>query len=229
MVLKFRKRKSAVLNHVMAKLGKRMGPFYTAKAAVEAAKLAGRELGLTEDELLKFMTRSRKITSGPLKDTVQVVVPVVLYELNGIHETDDFYWNDSFFNQSGFLPYKYTPKGATRSKRRFGYVNDVESDGIADSHGGGGAVTSASIAATATASLPRPIREYAQAAAAVGIVPLKAARSVPFKSSAGGISNGALRLGQRGAIACAAAAATVKIPRKPRVVIDLRGCATVNE
>ena len=155
---------------------------------------------------------------------VQVVVPVVLYELNGIHETNDFYWNDSFYNQPGFLRYKYTPKGATRSKRRFGYING----GIADSHGGG-AVTSAPIAATATASLPLPIREYAQAATAVGIVPLKAARSAPFKSSAGGISNGALRLGRCGTVACAAAAATVKIPRKPRVVIDLRGCATVNE
>ena len=33
--------------HVMAKLGGRMGPFYSARAAVEAAAQAGRRLGLT--------------------------------------------------------------------------------------------------------------------------------------------------------------------------------------
>ncbi len=49
----------------MAKLGSRSGPFYSAKAAVEAAKLAGRKLGLTENELLEYMTRLRKIQGGP--------------------------------------------------------------------------------------------------------------------------------------------------------------------
>ena len=53
----------------MAKLGGRMGPFYSARAAVDAAAQAGRRLGLREDGLLKYMTRQRKIRSGPLTGT----------------------------------------------------------------------------------------------------------------------------------------------------------------
>ena len=60
--------------HVMAKLGGRMGPFYSARAAVDAAAQAGRRLGLREDELLKYMTRQRKIRSGPLTGTVEEVL-----------------------------------------------------------------------------------------------------------------------------------------------------------
>ena len=85
-------------------------------------------------------------------------MPIVFYELNDIHKTSDFYWNGSFHNQSRFLPYRHTPDGATRSKRRLGHVNDVE---CADSRG---AVTSAPPAATAAASLPLPGRNLAQAA-----------------------------------------------------------------
>jgi hypothetical protein len=79
--------------HVMAKLGGRMGPFYSARAAVDAAAQAGRRLGLREDELLKYMTRQRKIRSGPLTGTVEeVIVPVVLYLHDDIHTKDDIYW-----------------------------------------------------------------------------------------------------------------------------------------
>ncbi len=41
---------------------------------------AGRKFGLTEGALLRFMTRMRKIRSGPLKGMKQeVMIPVVLY------------------------------------------------------------------------------------------------------------------------------------------------------
>jgi hypothetical protein len=60
-------RKTGVKDHVMAKLGGRIGPFSSARAAVEAAALAGRKLGLSADELLKYMTRMREIRSGPFR------------------------------------------------------------------------------------------------------------------------------------------------------------------
>ena len=63
------------------------------RAAVEAAKLAGRELGIPEDEYMTGQIR-HQIRSGPLnfKDTiVQVVKPVGMYELNGINKPDNFY------------------------------------------------------------------------------------------------------------------------------------------
>jgi len=102
--------------HVMAKLGGRMGPFYSARAAVDAAAQAGRRLGLREDELLKYMTRQRKIRSGPLTGTVEeVIVPDVLYLLDDIHTRDDIYWRECEHDQAGFLPYKHTPNGAAFS------------------------------------------------------------------------------------------------------------------
>ena len=62
-------RRAAGAQHhvVMATLAGRLGPFSSARAAVEAAALAKRKLGLSEDDLLKYMTRMRKIRSGPRK------------------------------------------------------------------------------------------------------------------------------------------------------------------
>jgi hypothetical protein len=85
-------RRAAGAQHhvVMATLAGRLGPFSSARAAVEAAALAKRKLGLSEDDLLKNMTRMRKIRSGPRKGaTEEVIVPVVLYLLDDIHARDD--------------------------------------------------------------------------------------------------------------------------------------------
>lgn len=120
-------RKACMKDHVMAKLGGRMGPFNSAREAVEAAAQAGRKLGLTEDELLRFMKRKRKIRSGPLKGMKQeVIIPVVLYLLDDIHIRDDIYWFECEHDQAGFLRYKHTPKRAVHSRRHFGYFNDEQ-------------------------------------------------------------------------------------------------------
>ena len=109
-------RKAGVQHHVMARLAGRLGPFSSARAAVEAAALAQRKLGLSEDDLLKYMTRMRKIQSGPLKGaTEEVIVPVVLYLLDDIHARDDIWWRKCEHDQAGFLPYKHTPNGAAFS------------------------------------------------------------------------------------------------------------------
>jgi hypothetical protein len=49
-------------------------------------------MGLSEDELLKYMTRMRKIRSSPSKRTEEeVIVSAVLYSLDNIHIRDDIY------------------------------------------------------------------------------------------------------------------------------------------
>ena len=50
-------RKAGVKDHVIARLGGRMGRFSSARAAVEAAAQVGRKLGVTGDELFQYMTR----------------------------------------------------------------------------------------------------------------------------------------------------------------------------
>jgi hypothetical protein len=110
-------RRAAGAQHhvVMATLAGRLGPFSSARAAVEAAALAKRKLGLSEDDLLKYMTRMRKIRSGPRKGaTEEVIVPVVLYLLDDIHARDDIWWRKCEHDQAGFLPYKHTPNAAAR-------------------------------------------------------------------------------------------------------------------
>ena len=85
-------------------------------------------MGLTEDELIKYMTRMRKIRSGPLKGTEEeVIVPVVLYLLDDIHTRDDIYWRECEHDQAGFLPYKHTPKGSACSQRHVSYLDDRHS------------------------------------------------------------------------------------------------------
>jgi hypothetical protein len=73
--------------------------FSSVSAAVEVAAgaevAAERKMGLSEDELLKYMTRMRKIRSSPSKGTEKrVIVPVVLYLLDDIHIRDDIYWHE---------------------------------------------------------------------------------------------------------------------------------------
>ena len=87
---------------------------------MEAAALAKRKLGLSEDDLLKYMTRMRKIRSGLRKGaTEEVIVPVVLYLLDDMHARDDIWWRKCEQEQAGFLPYKHTQNFAARRQRLF--------------------------------------------------------------------------------------------------------------
>ena len=69
-------RRTGVQHYVMAKLVGRLGPFSSEWAAMEA--LANRKLGLSEVDLLKYMTRMRRIRSGPLKGATEEVIVAVL-------------------------------------------------------------------------------------------------------------------------------------------------------
>lgn len=208
--------------HVMAKLGGRMGPFYSARAAVDAAAQAGRRLGLREDELLKYMTRQRKIRSGPLTGTVEeVIVPVVLYLLDDIHTRDDIYWRECVHDQAGFLPYKHTPKGSARSRRHFGYLDDRHHSsprGAASADGSRAAagISSAPRSAPAAAALSVPTVSVQAGAAAPGVGPRKTARGAPERRRSGsGVSRRRLGRSFVGSANACAAAASIKIPRKP--------------
>ena len=108
--------------NIMATLGRTLGPFGDARAAHEAADQAGLKLGLTVEELEVYMTRERKIPDGPRKGELETrVVPVALFELLDVHETHDFECSDGRCNQAGFLPHKYTPRGAHHLETRFRY------------------------------------------------------------------------------------------------------------
>ena len=219
-------RKAAgVQHHVMARLAGRLGPFSSARAAVEAAALAQRKLGLSEDDLLKYMTRMRKIRSGPLKGaTEEVIVPVVLYLLDDIHARDDIWWRKCEHDQAGFLPYKHTPNGAARRRRHFGYIDDnrlpvrsVVGPRAASSVDVCSALTVASTQCTAHMATAT-CQAGAAAAAAAGVAPHKALHGAPQHGVSRSGSHCRRRLGRRfvsDAFAHAAVAG-VKIPRKQR-------------
>ena len=105
----------------MATLAGRLGLFSNARAAVEAAALAKQKLGLSEVDLLKYMTRMRKIRSGPCKGaTEEVIVPIVLYLLDDIHAREDIWLRKCEHEQAGFLlQYKHTQNFAARRQRLF--------------------------------------------------------------------------------------------------------------
>jgi len=108
--------------NIMATLGRTLGPFGDARAAYEAADRAGLKLGLTVEELEVYMTRERRIVKGPRKGELETrVVPVALFELLDVHETRNFKCADGQCNQAGFLPHKYTPRGAHHLETRFRY------------------------------------------------------------------------------------------------------------
>jgi len=206
----------------MAKLGGRMGPFYSARAAVDAAAQAGRRLGLREDELLKYMTRQRKIRSGPLTGTVEeVIVPVVLYLLDDIHTRDDMYWRECVHDQAGFLQHKHTPKGSARSRRHFGYLDDRHSSSprgaaSADGSRATAVISSALRLAPAAAALSVPTISVQACAADPGVGPRKTVRGAPERRRSGsGVSRRRLGRSFVGSANACAAAASIKIPRKP--------------
>jgi hypothetical protein len=108
--------------NIMATLGRTLGPFGDARAAYEAADRAGLKLGLTVEELEVYMTRERRIVKGPRQGELETrVVPVALFELLDVHETRNFKCADGQCNQAGFLPHKYTPRGAHHFETRFRY------------------------------------------------------------------------------------------------------------
>ena len=115
-------RKGEGRTNIMATLGRTLGPFGDARAAYEAADQAGLKLGLTVEELEVYMTRERRIVKGPRKGELETrVVPVALFELLDVHETRNFKCADGKCNQAGFLPHKYTPRGAHHLETRFRY------------------------------------------------------------------------------------------------------------
>jgi hypothetical protein len=178
-------RRAAGAQHhvVMATLAGRLGPFSSARAAVtvEAAALAKRKLGISEDDLLKYITHMRMIRSGPRKGaTEEVIVPVVLYLLDDIHARDDIWWRKCEHDQAGFLPYKHTPNGAARSQRHFGYLYDNQSSSSSPRSASAYGRSAAVIASTprAAPALSVPTVPTQSCAAAAGVGPLKAARGV---------------------------------------------------
>ena len=121
-------RKGEGRTNIMATLGRTLGPFRNASAAYKAADQAGLKLGLTLEELEVYMTRERMILKGPRKGELEIrVVPVALFELLDVHETHDFKCSDGRCNQAGFLPHKYTPRGAHHLETRFCYKRPATS------------------------------------------------------------------------------------------------------
>ena len=175
-----------------------------------------RKLCLTEDDLLRFMTRQRKIRSGPLKGMNQkVILPVVQ---DDIIVRDDIYWYECEHDQAGFLRYKHTPKRAVHSRRHFGYFNDEQTSAapphaVSDDGNSAAVITANPSAAPAAAALSvqtAPVKVDAPSAGQ------NAARGAPqLRTSSGGWRR---RLGSgfvSSANACCASA-KVKIPRKAR-------------
>ena len=56
--------------NIMAKLGRALGPFGSARAAYDAATTAGLKLGMSVEELELYMTRERVILKGPRKGEI---------------------------------------------------------------------------------------------------------------------------------------------------------------
>ena len=126
MIKRFRKR--GVRSNVMATLDKRLGPFSDAAAAVAAAKEWKMELGMTEEELHKFMLRPRKVRSGVNKGKIEKrVIPIALFQLLDVHDNYDLEWSDGPWNQAGFLCHEYQPDGATHKEKRFWYADGASS------------------------------------------------------------------------------------------------------
>ena len=60
-------RKGEGRTNIMAKLGRALGPFGSARAAYDAATTAGLKLGMSVEELELYMTLERVILKGPRK------------------------------------------------------------------------------------------------------------------------------------------------------------------
>ena len=121
--------------HVMAKLGKRLGPFHNAKDVMKTAEREGWKIGMNEEELVKFMIGKRKVNGGPKKGGYFAPRPrsIMLYELREVHETDRILVNDCSNNQAGFHPHSF--KRTDKMVTHFEYITDqsklsdcVESD-----------------------------------------------------------------------------------------------------
>ena len=152
-------RKTGVKDHVMAKLGGRMGPFSSARAAVEAAALAGRKLGLSVDELLKYMTRMHEIRSGPFRSDPSI---------SGTTSTGA----NASTTRPDFCSTNITPRGAARKS----------GCGCSASSHGSSALTSAPRATPAAAASLVPTGHVPEdAAAAAGIAPRAAAPAVNLR------------------------------------------------
>jgi hypothetical protein len=203
--------------NIIAKLGNALGPYYNAKDVIEAAENAGRKIGMTEDELVKYMTGWRKIKGGPKKGgyLLKVTRPMVLHELSNIYVTDEFFVNDCSHNQAGFLPYSFKDKSSGLTLTHFDYNH--ASDNIDFSSDSDPVQCS-----TATVvALPAPLALPADAAVPCSAMPV-ISQSKPLQQAATFYC--LFRLGKPTCAAADAtgagvrhAAASARIPRKERV------------
>ena len=88
--------------NILAKLGERLGPFDNAKDVIRAAEENKWKIGMDEEELIKFMTRIRKLKDG---STEEFQRSVMLYQLVETRTTSDYFVNDCTHNQPRFLPH----------------------------------------------------------------------------------------------------------------------------
>jgi hypothetical protein len=154
-------RKVGAHKNIVAKLGKVLGPYHNAKDVLEAAEKAGRKIGMSEGELVKYMTGWRKINGGPKKGgyLLEVTRPMVLHELSNIEITEEFFVNDCSHNQAGFLPnsFKDNSSGLTVTHFDYNHYNfedRIDSDDPIDCFAGTNIALTASLAMPTDVGVP---------------------------------------------------------------------------
>jgi hypothetical protein len=214
------------MSNVMAKIGRKLGPYKDADSAMAAAKKYGLKLGISEAELKKYMLRMRKINGIQ----VERVVPVALFELLDAHETNEFECSNAPVNQGSLLGNTYQPgsKGKPGRKVRKDRANRfwyIEPAGAADITG-----TVASIARAAPAASGPPIAVVQRAAVEAAAPAPVAARELGINAARArqaGTWNGRRRLGRapvkagsRDVAALAAAARKIRDAAAHVIVIE---------
>jgi hypothetical protein len=158
---------------------------------------------MDEEELIKFMTGTRKLKGG---GTEEFQRSVMLYQLVETRTTSDYFVNDCTHNQPRFLPHQFIDKHSHKLTNHFQYRNhDV-------------AVNMDRVESTSVSSPPTmgATPEVCVPAAASTVVPVVAKPSVMGvkRSSA---TNGRFRLGKAPSPVVVSAPVVrdaVRIPRK---------------
>ena len=169
--------------NILAKLGERLGPFDNAKDVIRAAEENEWKIGMDEEELIKFMTGTRKLEGG---GTEEFQRSVMLYQLVETRTTSDYFVNDCTHNQPRFLPHQFIDKHSQKLTNHFQYrnLNDV-------------AVNMDRVESTSVSSRPTmgATPEVCVPAAASAVVPAVAKPSV-MGLKRGSATNGRFRLGK---------------------------------
>ena len=93
-----------------------IGPFKTAVDAWRAAEEHNVKLGMSLEELERFMVRRQK--DKKTKVVSVEVKPVMLHMVGDVHETNAVEWIDGDGNQPGFRRHWFQPKGTTSPSDR---------------------------------------------------------------------------------------------------------------